>query len=340
MNFIMQQEALEVPEVLSRQWDANKSIFSDLNKHYETKKPYHLLTLGRGSSQHACLFFQYFYMLKLQKLSSSFSQSLYTQYQTEPDLSQSFAMGISQSGMSPDIVLPFHSFKEKAQLSFALINNAQSELAGIVDLAISLHAGPERAVAATKSFIASIFAATTIVAHFSKDNQLIQALSAFPAFIPTSGYEGWKKVTEKLLNCERCFVISRGLGLPFAQEMALKLKETCQIQAEAFSSAEVKHGPWAIVGNHFPVILLATDKQNTAELIKLRQELIIKGASPILIAPIKQSEVDVFYAPHSIAALNGQLAIHSFYLFVADLAKYRGLDPDHPRHLQKITSTL
>lgn len=340
MNFIMQKEALEIPEILSNQLSTNHKILNELAKIYESKNPYHFLTLGRGSSRHACLFFQYYCSLKLQKISSSFAQSLFTQYQTQPDLSKSFTMGISQSGMSPDIVLPFRSFKGKTQLSFALINNPDSDLAKAVDLAIPLLAGKEQSVAATKSFMASIFSLATIIAHFSKDSQMLELLKKIPGVIPTVADVNWNKIIEILKNSDRCLVISRGTGFPFAQEMALKLKETCLIQAEAFSAAEVKHGPWAIVGNKFPVILLATDQQNTNELLKLRQELQAKGALTILVAPSNLPEVDVFYTPCSISALNGLMAIASFYLFVADLAHARGLNPDLPRNLQKVTKTI
>jgi len=145
---------------------------------------------------------------------------------------------------------------------------------------------------------------------------------------------------EALHGARSLLVIGRGTGLAVAQEAALKFKETCGLQAEAFSSAEVKHGPMALVERAYPMLVFAPRGPAQADLIALAAEMRQRGAAVLLAAPHGVRERQLTLAETLTPDLDPVAAIQSFYLMVEALARSRGRDPDRPRHLNKVTATL
>ncbi len=224
----------------------------------------------------------------------------------------------------------------------ALFNDAP--LIAAADLVIELRAGPETSVAATKSYLATLAALARFVAAWAEDAALNEDLKTLPALMDASWSLDWSAAIEVLRPAANLYVIGRGLGLGAAQEVALKCKETCGLHAEAFSSAEVRHGPFTLLGPGFPAMFLAQNDATRAGLESVAGELARRGV-PVVLAgaaaqpamadgPILLPTLDVG------AALGPILHVQSAYRLIASLAVQRGFDPDHPAYLRKVTETV
>jgi glucosamine--fructose-6-phosphate aminotransferase (isomerizing) len=195
-------------------------------------------------------------------------------------------------------------------------------------------------VAATKSFICSMTAGARLVAQWCNDDELQRAIGELPASLERACEQDWSAAVEVLRDAERIMVIGRGTGLSVAQEAALKLKETSGIQAEAFSSAEVKHGPMALVHSGYPMLVFAPRGPAQQDLLALAADMRQRGANVLLAAPEDVPGRQLTLTRTLTPDLDPVAAIQSFYLMAEALARARGCDPDQPRHLQKVTSTL
>jgi len=214
-----------------------------------------------------------------------------------------------------------------------------SPLASAVQSAIDLRAGTEHSVAATKSFIAQLVAGVYLLAAWSRDDDLHKAIAQLPAALREAAQSDWSFAVNALHDADRLLVVGRGAGLFIAHEMALKFKEVCGVQAEAFSGAEVKHGPMALMEAGYPVLVIAPRGPTQAGLIEVADELHRRGARIVLAAPrdVRQAQLPIVGTGHEY--LDGIAAIQAFYPMVEALARARGLDPDAPRHLSKVTRT-
>ncbi|MGH8166543.1 MAG: SIS domain-containing protein, partial [Woeseiaceae bacterium] len=214
-----------------------------------------------------------------------------------------------------------------------------SPLGKLAHCAIPLSAGEERSVAATKSFIASLAAIAQLVASWSDDRDLRTALDKLPAQLQQAWDLDWSKAIACFHDAENLYVIGRGLGLGIAGEAALKFKETCGLHAEAFSSAELRHGPMAIVRRGFPVLLLAQPDETRDGMTTLARELEAQGAEVTTVG-LREAHAGALPVIDADPAMTPLLQIQSFYRMVNALAVARGHDPDRPRHLSKITETM
>ena len=335
----MLQEAREAPAAVRALLHQEMERLEALAAHLRREPPVGILTLARGSSDHAAQHAGYLIMARLGRLVTSLPMSLVTL--THANLAQPglLALAFSQSGQSPDLVDPLRYFRANGATTAAFVNEASSPLAQEAEWVIPLHAGAERSVAATKSFIAQLAAGAGLVAAWQRDAALTDALMALPEALTAASTADWSAGVEPLATADRLFILGRGTGLALAQEAALKLKETCGIQAEAFSGAEVRHGPMAIVEAGFPLIVFAPRGPAQAGLLALAQDLRAQGARVLLAAPPDAKGVDLplTSAPHP--DLDTLTAIQSFYPMVEALSRRRGHDPDHPPRLAKVTRT-
>jgi glutamine---fructose-6-phosphate transaminase (isomerizing) len=249
------------------------------------------------------------------------------------------AFAFSQSGQSPDLVAPMRYFSNGHARTVAFVNAAHSPLAAASQWRLPLHAGTENSVAATKSFINQLVAGVRLLAAWEEDANLQTALTALPEALQRALRCDWSAALPVLASAERLFVIGRGTGLAVAMEAALKFKETCGIQAEAFSGAEVKHGPMALIELGYPLLVLAPRGPAQAGLITLAQDMRDRGARVLLAAPAGTSGAELPLAITGHVALDAISVVQSFYPMVESLAQARGLDPDKPRHLAKVTRT-
>jgi glutamine---fructose-6-phosphate transaminase (isomerizing) len=209
----------------------------------------------------------------------------------------------------------------------------------LVDHAVSLHAGEETSVAATKSYIASLSCIAQLTAHWSGNAELLASLNELPDQLAQSWECDWSIAIETLQNAVNLFVIARGFGLGVAQEAALKLKETCALHAEAFSAAEVKHGPMALVRERFPVLMFAQHDDTHCDIERLAKDFALRGAR-VFVAGLTASSARSLPTISAHPVIEPILRIMSFYRMANELALARGLNPDSPPHLNKVTETL
>jgi glucosamine--fructose-6-phosphate aminotransferase (isomerizing) len=303
------------------------------------RPPAAILTVARGSSDHAAHFMAYLIMARLGKLVTSLPMSLVTLYQSNIESRGLLALAFSQSGQSPDLIGAMRFFHQSGALTGALVNDEASPLAKAAAHVFPLRAGEEKSVAATKSFIAQLAAGAQIVGAWQADAAWQDALRELPAALHSATRNDWGTAVDVLADADRMFVIGRGTGLAVAMEAALKFKETCAIQAEAFSGAEVQHGPMALVGKGFPLLVFAPRGPAQAGLLAMAGQMRQRGARVLLAAPpgTPGAELPLITTGH--ADLDPVVAIQSFYVMVEALARARGHDPDRPRHLSKVTRT-
>ena len=339
MNSLMYQEALSTAQQVRLQLATDEAKYTALGAALRHKPPHGVVTIARGSSDHAAAFLAYLVMARTGQLVTSLPMSLLTLYQAPVVSPQMLAISVSQSGKSPDLVEPMQQFRAAGATTVALVNDAASPLAQAVEWTMPLHAGAERSVAATKSFICSLVAGVRLAAHWGQHADLLQGLHDLPQGLIRACEQDWSPAIAKLRNAERLMVIGRGPGLAIAQEAALKFKETCAIQAEAFSAAEVQHGPMALVEANYPMLVFAPRGPAQAGLLALAQAMRERGAQVLLAAPEDVVTRDLTLAGSGCEELDPICAIQSFYLLVEALSRARGLNPDMPRHLSKVTST-
>jgi len=335
----MHAEALSAAQQVRLQLAADADRYAALGAALRLRPPSGTVTIARGSSDHAAAYMAYLIMARKGQLVTSLPMSLLTLYQAPLPIGQMLAISISQSGRSPDLVEPMQQFQRAGATTVALVNDSGSPLAAAVDWALPLHAGPELSVAATKSFICSLVAGARLAACWADTADFAARLADLPMALEQACLQDWSAAIAPLAAAERLMVIGRGPGLAIANEAALKFKETCAIQAEAFSAAEVKHGPMALVDQAYPMLVFAPRGPAQASLVALAAEMRERGALVLLAAPadVASRDLSLATAPHE--DLDPITAIQSFYLLVEAVSRARGQDPDRPRHLSKVTST-
>jgi glutamine---fructose-6-phosphate transaminase (isomerizing) len=337
----MLEEALAAADVvaLQRVRTGVDEQLAALGRRLQAEPPSLALTVARGSSDHAANYFAYLVMRRLGIPVASLPMSLVTLHQSPLQVAGQLAVAISQSGKSPDVVETMAALARAGATTVAFVNDTTSPLASAVPHVVPLCAGVERSVAATKSFIATLAALARLVAHWQDDGPLLAALATLPERLQAAAHANGDAAVDALAPAERAMVVGRGLGFAVALEAALKLKETSSIQAEAFSSAELRHGPMALVDEGYPLLMFALRGAEQAGVVELARDMRKHGARVILVAPADVAERDLTLELSDDEALDPIVAIQSFYVVAARVAEARGRNPDVPRHLNKVTLT-
>ncbi len=333
---LMFQEAAQSASVIADQFAHNHTVVKALAEELRANPPPFVVTCARGSSDHAATYGKYLFETQLGLVTASASPSVGSVYQAPLQLRGALYLVISQSGKSPDLLRNAEAAKAGGARVVALVNVEDSPLAQLADTVIPLRAGAERSVAATKSYLASLAAILQLGAYWKNDPALIAALDALPAALTEAWACDWSAVTDGLVDATNLFVLGRGPGLAAAQEAALKFKETCGLHAEGYSSAEVKHGPMALVGAGFPVLAFAQPDETGAGTRAVAEEFAARGAQVWLTGD--GGNLPTASAPHPLCA--PLLAVQSFYRAINALALRRGHNPDLPPHLNKVTETV
>lgn len=337
-------EAGEAGAVVAAQLSANAEPIAALAERLRAHPPRVVVTIARGSSDHAATFARYLIETRAGVLTSSAGLSVSSVYDASPRLDGALVLAISQSGKSPDLLAAVKAAKAAGGYAVALVNVEDSPLAKLADAVIPLHAGPELSVAATKSYIAALAAISQLIAAWTQDQDLTAALAALPQALAQAWSLDWTPAVERLTPARNLYVLGRGVGFAVALEAALKFKETCGLHAEAFSAAEVLHGPMALVKDGFPALVFAQNDESRASVDAMARGLAERGADVLLAAPqgAGMGGADVPTLP-TVAAhpvLEPILMIQSFYRMANALSVARGYDPDSPPHLNKVTETV
>lgn len=338
---LMYREAREAPERIEQMLQANQAEIKDLAGFLRRKSPPFAITVARGSSDHAAAYAKYLLEAGLGLITASVFPSAVTIYGSSPRTQGALALIFSQSGISPDLAEYTRAARAGGALTVALINREDSPLAREAELAIPLLAGEEKSVPATKSVLAMFAATAQLYAYWHGAPELISKLEQLPEALAWAREIDWSEAAG--FFADQALILARGYAYPAALEMALKLKETAAIQAEAISSAEFRHGPLRLAGERIPVLLLAPPDRPRAEALTLAQELKTQGVPLALVAPEAevraQAELGLAMSRPLAPALDPILLLQSFYPLAAQVSLARGFDPDHPPLLQKVTRT-
>lgn len=341
---LMTIEAREAPARVAELIAAEGDRIGALGERLRGLDPPFVLTVGRGSSDHASLYGRYLFETMLGLVTASAAPSVVTAYGAPLKVRGAFVLGLSQSGASPDIVRVVEDARRVGALTAAFVNQADSALGAAAEVVFPLHAGPEKAVAATKSFICTAAAAALLTAAWSQDRRLTEALPALPGSLERAVRQDWSAAIPALAGADRMLVVARGRAFAIASEIALKMKEVAGIQAEAFSAAEVLHGPMAVVDPSLPILVLAVEDETLPSVLSTMERLRGAGAPLVVMssadAALELASVPLPFVRDAHPALDPLVAVQAFYGFVAALAVARGLDPDQPPHLAKVTRTL
>lgn len=332
-------EAASTSATVATALSSNAGLVRALGDRLRASPPDAVLTCARGSSDHAATFARYLFETRLGLLTSSQSPSVASVYAASQRTGRALSIAISQSGQSPDILAAFQASREAGALGVALVNVEDSPLAAMADAVLPLRAGPEVSVAATKSYIAALATILQLVAEWSQDEALSDALLAAPEQLARAWEADWSPLVDGLADARSLFVVGRGHGLGIAQEAALKFKETCGIHAEAFSAAEIRHGPLALAGPDFPILVFHQSDEAGASVEALAADAIPRGGK-VFIAGTEVPGSIGLPRESGHPAVEPLLQIQSFYRAVNALAVRRGMNPDSPPHLRKVTETV
>jgi len=329
------REANEAAAAARRQIETCGERFAALADRLRARPPSVIVTCARGSSDHGATYGKYLLETTVGRVVASVGPSIASTYGRDLILDGALFLAISQSGRSPDLLALTEAARAAGALVVAMVNDTASPLAARAEIVLPLCAGAETSVAATKSFLMVGVAFLQLAAAWTEDPALRAAVAAAPDALAAAADLDWLPGLAALVPATRAFVIARGVGLGAALEIALKLKETCRLHAEAFSAAEVQHGPIALVEPGFPIVALAQDDATLPATRAAIAQLEALGAA--VASTLDGSLPQVPGVPAVLAPL---CAVQSFYLAVPRLAAARGLDADAPSHLRKITETV
>lgn len=332
----MLAEILSIPDIVARQNAEAGPIYREIGRTLRGAELRAAISNARGTSDHAATYLKYLMEIAIGLPLASVGPSVASIYGGALRLEGQLCVTISQSGASPDLVMLQDAAAKADALTLALVNTVDSPVARQAALLAPLQAGPEHAVAATKTFVASLVAAATIIASWSGNDVLLAAIEALPGPLRQAVSLDWSPALAAVGSASSIFTVSRGPGLAVAAEAALKFKESCRLHAEPFSAAELRHGPIALPGPNFAALLFATRDKGRASVEEAETALQRTGAA-VFRCDVEGGDLPVVPAPHPL--LDPICQIASFYRFVEQVALSRGLDPDRPPHLSKITLT-
>lgn len=335
----MLTEIREVPAVAARQL-AEARVYREEGERLRREAPRFLVTCARGSSDQAVTFFKYMAEQRLGVPVASIGPSVASVYGAELRLDGGVLLTVSQSGGSPDLVSLQERAAKGGARTVALLNVTDSAVGNAAGSVLPMMAGAEKAVAATKSFVASLVALTSLIAYWSEDAALLEALAGLPERLEAALDCDWSAAALPVAAAHSLFTIGRGPGLGVAGEAALKLKETCRLHAESYSAAEVQHGPIALARDRFAALVFANNDPSDASIAAAVDNLAAAGASVFVAGAVGRAghRLPTVDAGHPL--LNPICRVVSFYRFVEALSVALGENPDAPRLLNKVTKTM
>jgi len=335
----MRREIDEIPEAAARLLDRSAKALAAAGAALRAKDPAFLVTIARGSSDHAALFLKYAVELTCGRPVASLGPSLASIYGAELKLGGAAAIAISQSGKSPDIVAMAEAATRAGAVSIGLTNTLPSPIADACSHPLDILAGPEIAVAATKSYVNSIVAGLAVLGEWTGDAKLKRAVADLPRQFAAAVKLDWQDFAVELDQAESLYVLGRGPALAIASEAALKFKETSGMHAEAYSAAEVLHGPVALVGARFPVLALAARDAAEASVAEVADGLSAKGAVVRVTSARTGRAKRLPFVETGHPITDALTLVLPFYGFVEAWSRSRGLNPDAPASLKKVTET-
>jgi glucosamine--fructose-6-phosphate aminotransferase (isomerizing) len=342
---LLLDDILEQPAALQRLLDGESANIQKVAAAIRKRAPRFVVIAARGTSDNAARYGQYLFGAHNRLTVALATPSLFTLYQSPPRLKDALVLAVSQSGQSPDICAVVEEGCRQGALTVAVTNDTSSPLAGLADHCIDLRAGPERSIAATKTYTTSLLALAMLSAALSDQEELRRTLDRVPAIVSRTLRQAEAVIASAAgyADAGACVVIGRGYNYSTAFEIALKLKELTCVLAEPYSSADFQHGPVALVEDGFLVLAVVPEGRPADELTAFLGAIKGRGPRLVVISPRRKA---LSLARNPIPLPSGipewvspLVAVVPGQLFALGLTQARGLDPDRPRGLTKVTKT-
>ncbi|HEY3417502.1 MAG TPA: SIS domain-containing protein [Armatimonadota bacterium] len=344
---LMIKEIREQPLALNRLIDAELQHVWKMAQGWHESPPRFIFLAARGTSDHAALYAKYLFETRTGIPTGLAAPSIASIYQTKVNLAGGLVVGISQSGEAADVIAVIENANRDGADTLAITNVADSPLTKMAKHTILLHAGPERSVAATKTFTSTMGALLLVAAAISRKPELRTELDRLPDLLAdVLENEGQIRAkVERFRYLEECVVLGRGYNLSTAYELALKMRETSYTRAQPFASPDFIHGPIAIIDAGYPVIAFANRGPSLPSVMQVIAQTQARGAEAVVIgnAPEALEVADIAFPVNADLDVPEEIspfpAITAGQIFAYALAVVKGLDPDKPRGLKKVTIT-
>ena len=343
----LRDEILEQPAVLRRWVTTRTEEVQRVASAVRERGVEYVFLAARGTSDNAGVYAQYLMGSRNGLPVALAAPSLFTMYDEAPRLGNALVVGISQSGQSPDIVSVVKEGRKQGAITLAITNDAESPLAQEAEMVLDLQAGPERAVAATKTYTAELMALACLsTAMAGSGEEDLEALARVPGAVEYAlGLEGEaERIARQAVDMAHCVVLGRGYNYATAQEWALKLKELAYVFTDVYSTADFQHGPIAILEERFPVLAIASKGAVFADQIALLKRLRDEYGAEVVVISDSDEALEVGHAGLKVGGglpewLTPIVNIVAGQLFTYHLARGKGLDVEKPRTLRKVTLT-
>jgi glucosamine--fructose-6-phosphate aminotransferase (isomerizing) len=342
----LRDEILEQPDVARRIVRSGPERIRPVADAMRSRGVHYAVIAARGTSDHAALYAQYVLGVRNRLPVALAAPSILSLYGTVPRFDHAAVFGISQSGASPDVVGVISAARQQGALTVAITNDTRSPLAAAAEHVVDLDAGPERSVAATKTYTAELIVLALLSAALADAEAASAELSSLPDAIAQAldAEREAERIAQTQVSMTRCVVLGRGFNYATAREWALKLKEVAGVLADPYSSADFQHGPLSIVEPGFPVLAVAPSGPSVGDIAPLLRRLTEEqGAEPLVISDARDFDVP---SGHRLAMpagvpewLTPMVAIVPAQLHAYHLALAKKRDPEAPRHLRKVTLT-
>lgn len=341
----LRDEILEQPAVAARLIAAARDPIREIATAVRAAGIEHVVIAARGTSDHAAIYAQYLFGVGLRLPVGLAAPSITSLYGVEPEFRRALVVGISQSGASPDVVGVLAAGRRQGVPTLAITNEPGSALARAAEHVVDLGAGPERAVAATKTYTAELVAIALLAEALGAE--LGGPLEAVPDAMGAAlaGEGDAREHASALGRMRTCAVLGRGFDYATAREWALKLKELARVVADPYSAADFRHGPLALVEPGFPALAVAPSGPAAADLSALLRSLREEHGADLLVVSDRPELRELGQRALPLPAgvperLMPIVSILPAQLFAFHLAVAAGLDPERPRHLRKVTQTV
>ncbi len=345
MSTHLERELREQPEALRRLLERQREQAERIGVLFRRPDVQYILIASRGSSSNAARYAQYL-LGRAHRVPVSFATpSLFTLYGQPPRLEGALVVGISQSGESPDVVEVLAESRRQGRPTIALTNRSSSPLGAVADEVLALEAGEEQAVAATKTYLNSLGAVALLFGTTTGDERALGELARMPGLVEEQLERSWREVEalDALGTLGGGTVVARGINYCTAFEIALKIRELSGLLFEAYSAADLLHGPVAAIGEGWPVIAVAPTGPALAELAHAVSEISRRGARIVAVSDDADlcagAAVALPLVPGVPEWLSPLIAVVPGQLAAMRLARLRGVDLDNPLGLQKVTLT-
>jgi glutamine---fructose-6-phosphate transaminase (isomerizing) len=336
-------EILEQPHVLTGLLKSRPAVEEVCAALARRTYPF-VMVAARGSSDHGALYAKYLLGSANGLPVALAAPSLFTQYKTPPILRQALVIGISQSGATEDVVAVVRAAREQGAATLAITNHPKSALSEAAEYTLDIRAGEESAIAASKTYTATLLTVAMLSAGLAKDGQRFADLQRVPDLVSRMLEEDLRvqRMVERYRYLTQCIVLGRGFNYATAFEWSLKLKELAAIGAEPYSSVDFRHGPIALVEDGFPVLAVAPSGLVSAGLVALLRTLVEERRAELVAISDVQGALELARSPIPLPAgipewISPMVCVIPTQLFVFALTRARGLDPEHPRGLTKVT---